>query len=457
MTRRWMTLGVAVAVAVAVAALVIVVLRADDSPAGWSAPVTLSPAGLVGSTESATSDDGTSVAVWSERSGGQWALMSAERPLGGRWSTPAPIVDSQLWRIRDISMAVNQRGDGVVAFAFWSRSRTVLLASVRPAGGRWGEPQVIAPVISGSYFPKAAIGQDGEAVVAWSTLGPRGAISVARRSSAGWSDPVAVLDTGDVFSTPELVVGPGGEAVLATSINRGSSAKPRLQLAVTRSEAAGALWRDMALPDPSVADSAQPTLAYDAQGRLNLMWARPARGATALVASRADGVDWSEASELDRGPVNGFGTVVAQPDAEGLVVAWVRWAVPSESITIRAARLGANPGAPSPPAVLDTFTLPAGPGLYRGPPSTSLSLAGGQSPTALWSRLLSLAPQSSADVVSASMDRSGTWSSATVVAPHAKNTWPLDAGSAEGTRIAAWATLTNPNGGPIDISVSESR
>lgn len=447
-------------VTAAVVAAVVTHRSADGPAGGWSDPVALAPAGLTDGVAAATSGDGTTTAVWGERRGSRWMLLSADRPLDGRWSAPVSIARVRPWHVRDVSVAVNSRGDAVVAFSYLNRSKGVQMASYRPSGGRWETPQAIAPVIAGGYAADAAIGTDGQALVAWSAqVGRIGEIAVARHADGHWSDSIDALDGGPISNAPVAAIGRSGEAIIAAIGSRDHS-HPRPILRAARSAGSGEPWTPMRLADARVSGMVQPAVALSDAGRATLAWARPAHGATALVASSAMGETWSAPVELDRGPRDGVGNIAVQATPTGSVVAWSRWIVADSRVTTRLVQLD-DRGAPGSVRTLDTFSIPPqrGPVHYRwiGPPAAPVVLASADAPRALWSRQVVREPVPEFEIRAAAAGAGGSWMNEGSVGAKAATSWPLSVGSFGGRTIAVWATLTDPNGGPIDVSVVEGR
>lgn len=64
-------------------------------------------------------------------------------------------------------VAVNARGDAVAVWVRGTRRAAMIVASLRPAGGDWGEPQAISRRGRPAIDPQAAIDAQGLAVVVW--------------------------------------------------------------------------------------------------------------------------------------------------------------------------------------------------------------------------------------------------------------------------------------------------
>jgi len=151
-------------------------VRAATRPAGgaWSAPQTLSTDG--GDADVAVDGDGNAVAVWNqyfytvdESTGAvvsRGIIDSATRPAGGAWSAPVAVSDPAA-SVGAPRVAVNGAGDAVATWIGGELPMPPVVASVRPAGGRWGPTQVLSEAGGPIYDTDVGIDQAGNAVVVW--------------------------------------------------------------------------------------------------------------------------------------------------------------------------------------------------------------------------------------------------------------------------------------------------
>jgi hypothetical protein len=105
-----------------------------------------------------------------------------------------------------LRLAANRRGDAVVTFWRYKGSGYQVFAALRPAGGRFGTPQVVADGKPG--FPVVAIDEQGNAAVA--TEGTRTIqVAVHRAGSDGFAPTVIVPGSAGATSGPGLAVTDG--------------------------------------------------------------------------------------------------------------------------------------------------------------------------------------------------------------------------------------------------------
>ena len=203
---------------------------AGDSVSGWYSyeqrekaaeldfrPATSSPwLGPLGISEKSPSDyagapprvaigvGGNAVAAWSRFTRTLPLTNEASyRPAGGTWQPPVAMPGRGTFS--PIGLGVDARGDAAAVWESGDREASVLEASVRPAAsGSWQPPQLIAESEErrqSDLFPRVgpnpalAVGEDGEAVLAWEAVrGNRRVVEVATGSaSTGVWQPAVVL------------------------------------------------------------------------------------------------------------------------------------------------------------------------------------------------------------------------------------------------------------------------
>lgn len=446
--RRVLVAGVAALALVAVALVAVLATRGGGEAPGWGSPRVLSGEG--GYVAAAVTGDGTTIAVWTRRTPEGIAVMSADRPAGGGWGAPRQIAAPRRWGVLFPDLAVNARGDAVVAFSYWSRQMAVLVAVHRPAGGDWEGPQAIGPVERGFYATGAAVGAEGGALVAWSTpFGARRGLRAAEwTGGVGWSDPVRIATPGGFEMNPRVAIAPDGTAFAALP-----------QGDVHRRAPSGGWARLPALPGEG--DVGDVALAVDADGRLTAAWTRLGPGARAtLSSSRLEESSWASTRVLDRaGGLRWFTPLVAAPSDGGVAVAWARWEREWTRVSVRAAT--AAPGGRLGPArELDAFAVPDLRGRFSaatpGPPPTRLVMGAGR-PMLLWDRLMTREPTFLSRLLAARPAADGTWSRPEPVTGEAYSGWPLSVGRTTTGAVAVWARFPARAGGPVEIVAADRR
>jgi hypothetical protein len=225
------------------------------------------------------------------------------KPAGGTWQPPVPMPG--LVTSSPIQLGVDAHGDAVAAWeAGTGRGGRALEASVRPAAsGRWQPPQLIAesgPMsLEGFRTPRVgpnpalAVGEGGEAVLAWEAVrGNRRVVEVATGSaSTGTWQPTVVLETwpdwpstgvlpsaatGNFRSTPiahpSVAIAADGEALVAWD-NASSLFRGTVDVALR--PAPGAPWQSPVAVANAAAEGVQ--VATNALGEAAIVWTRLAK------------------------------------------------------------------------------------------------------------------------------------------------------------------------------------
>jgi hypothetical protein len=158
--------------------------------AGWRPPETIAPRAetqLLSSPLVALDGRGTAISTWGVLTASGWSGAIAERRARTGWtgSRALPHVPEAL--------AVNERGDAVIA---WiepvSKGRRVALSWRRPAGG-WQQAELVSPAGQEAAAPRVALDARGGALVVWAVR--RGAadeslvVAAARSPRGSWTRP----------------------------------------------------------------------------------------------------------------------------------------------------------------------------------------------------------------------------------------------------------------------------
>src|SRR4051812_30564771 len=134
------------------------------------------------------------------------------------WTTPAWVAfEHSDVGFAAVAVAIADDGQGLVVYSQQSPSRVIWAASVTP-DGKVGEPAAVSSEGVPSFDPKVAIGSGGRAVITWSA-GPASArrIEAVTRSgaTAAFSTPTTVSAPGGRHLLSDVVLEPGGSAVIA--------------------------------------------------------------------------------------------------------------------------------------------------------------------------------------------------------------------------------------------------
>jgi hypothetical protein len=304
-------------------------LRASRRPPGgpWSAPVTIfGPAGDDMSPHVAIDSSGTAIVSWAVHHGapnGEFAVEAAVGLPDGTWSQPARVSGEGVVEL-DAGVVLDRAGNAVSVWAQNDGGNTsVVMASTRAAGGRWSAPERLSA--RGGLVQEVAFATDasGAATVVWNRLRvseDRAFVEAVERPAGGrWGAPEVLGTSDDLFRVDlRLAVGPSGAAAAVFGD----------RLAVRD---AGGRWSQGVNPFGPVIVGRGFELAVDARGEAFAVfeardeeigrWIGPA------FSHRPPGGRWSEPAMLDSDDIvphlatNAAGDLVAAWSGPGIQVA----------------------------------------------------------------------------------------------------------------------------------------
>lgn len=267
--------------------LVRVAVRPAHSP--WQPPDTLSHLGI--DPEAGLDGHGTAIVIWD----GPIGVEETERPAGAEWRSPKLVLPSGGGNPQ---VATNARGDAIIAAPQQAlhHSEGIEIA-MRSAGRSFSSPQMISGH-ENAFEPRVAMNARGDALVAWQVDSARGSLVRASfyRADAGWSRPRTVSDL-HAFSDSEshhVAIDERGDAIVVWFAQR-----HRPLFVEEASRDAEGRWRARrVLAKASTVE--QPEVGMDARGDTIVAWwedghewARvrpaPARWAAARMVSKSGG------------------------------------------------------------------------------------------------------------------------------------------------------------------------
>jgi hypothetical protein len=178
---------------------------------GWLAPQTVgTPRGEDPQEPQVASDasgDAIVVAPLQAHGQGSTGIQGAARPAGGTFSPPQRISHHREEAL-DPRIAMNARGDAIVVWDVQVPTGCLLRATFRPAGGAWGAPRTVPDgheYCRGSHT--VAIDQRGNAIVAWVAMqGSTMLVKTAGRGAKGrWSAQPVIGRASAVAEPPGAV------------------------------------------------------------------------------------------------------------------------------------------------------------------------------------------------------------------------------------------------------------
>ncbi len=205
--------------------------RSKSSSGSWGTVTEVSPALETTSVFPAVriSTAGFATAVWSDQ-GGVW---TADRPPASNWNPPKLLIPG----VSSPIFVMNSQGAAAIAWTVGgpASTSTSIMAVVRPAGGSWTAPQVVA---SGAHViaDHAGIGENGAVVVTWETYNSvcrkygcsvsSFALHASRQNAGagGWVDSGSMLGPDVAAHDARVAVDAAGGAMLVATNSSGAFA-----------------------------------------------------------------------------------------------------------------------------------------------------------------------------------------------------------------------------------------
>lgn len=294
----------------------------------WSTPVALS---LTGEDDYGISyqptvvvdAQGTATAIWVEDTDYSSAIRTRTRPRGGDWSEPVELTAREERAGETPQLAVDAHGN-VTAVWNWHEYEYgggVIQSATRPIGGDWSEPVDLSDSDVRCLYPQVAVNAQGNAVAVW-FAGGNGVQAARWTDGAGWEPTVTLSRPGDHL--PDVTIDPQGTA---TAVWESHDDVGRVVRASTSAPVGG--WStpvDLSVRDDAPWLGAEPQVTTDPAGNVTALWQNfyePYYNRV-TVARREAGRGWSAPVEI--GEANG----VIEPlrvaaDPQGYVTAlWSR-------------------------------------------------------------------------------------------------------------------------------------
>jgi hypothetical protein len=162
-----------------------------------------------------------------------------------------------------LAVAINDRGDAVIAWTASSDPYTALAAAYRPAGGSFGPPTFVS---ENGVRPAVAIDGQGDATIVFEGVNRTGPYPMMASEWPAGASPTAPREIGNNATRPTLVQGPGGD-LLAFWQSVGPSGPISVLAAFGRNGARLGPARPVL-----TADADRPHMALDAAGNAPAVW-----------------------------------------------------------------------------------------------------------------------------------------------------------------------------------------
>jgi hypothetical protein len=270
---------------------------------------------------------GDAVVAWSGRRGGRVAVRVVLGHPNGRWTSPATVSAPGEAAV-DPAPAVGTSGEAIVlwrAIAPRIGDNVVVRGTSRPAGGAWSRPLRVSQP-AGALVPRVAIDARGRALAVWPAFriaANRVCLQAVERGSPGRSWTTAAnlsRESRGYFSDVSLALSPRGDAVVVWSP---TSDAPNRVLAVRRT--AGGDWtRPLPISRAAAAGDGDPQVAVDPSGRAVAVWTHlngHSNRVTIEASASPPGGPWSAPVELSHAG-RAAGAVVDVGPGGGAIAAW---------------------------------------------------------------------------------------------------------------------------------------
>jgi hypothetical protein len=181
----------------------------------WQPPDALSHLGI--DPEVGVDGHGATVVIWD----GPLGIEEAERPAGAEWLPPKLVLPSGGGNPQ---IATDPRGDAIIAAPRRGRHGSEgIEVAMRSAGGSFSSPKMISGN-ENAFEPRVAMNARGDALVAWQTDARHGCPIGASfyRARAGWSRPRTISDA-DTFcesGNHRVAIDERGDAIVVWFVQR---------------------------------------------------------------------------------------------------------------------------------------------------------------------------------------------------------------------------------------------
>ena len=274
---------------------VTVVAAASAQPGTWTAPVVLSAGGQGWEAAAAIDGNGSSLALWDERTSMDH-IWSRPKPNAGDWGRVTQVSPgSPGLQTTSVFPAVRISSAGF-ATAVWTDSDGVWTAD-RPPDSKWNPSQLL---ISGASSPIFEMNSNGDAAVVWTVGGPTATqssvLAVLRPAGGVWTSQQTVA-SGVHITADHAGIGKNG-AVVATwesytaVCSEGFCSLSNYVLHAARQNPGIGAWVDSGALQGPDDDSHDARVAIDSAGEAMLV-AFSGSGAYVSATQGASGGAWS--------------------------------------------------------------------------------------------------------------------------------------------------------------------
>jgi hypothetical protein len=258
-----MTIGVALVIPAAAAAVPI-----------WSAADPLSEGGA-GVMDTAMGPHGDTAATWVGFIAGKLTAQVATRPPSGSFSPPLDLTPtSGEAEARTSHVAEDAAGEATVVWNASLEKSNYIVEAATVAGGVASAPVKLSAPGQNAVLPTVAVNERGDAIVAWTrSNGTHEIVQASFRHAGGnFGAPVDLSPLGGSAATtsPRVAIDAAGDATVAWQWSNGGA---EVIQEATRSAAAGSFTATETLSNPAEG-SIQPAVAMNTEGDTVVAWVR---------------------------------------------------------------------------------------------------------------------------------------------------------------------------------------
>jgi RTX calcium-binding nonapeptide repeat (4 copies) len=295
------------------------VVQAAVRPAGgdWGAAQDLSRPGEAAFSADVAIRAGRATAVWMALGDRHTAIQTSSRAIDGAWASPQTI-SGPIGNASAPVVAVDEAGGAAAAWRWSDGAFLVVQAAARSSDGVWSAPEVLSGPGRSTSQPLLAMDARGNAVLAWLRFnGSWTAAQVVSRAAGGsWDAPRDLSRRGGQARRLDLAMNSQGDAVVTWTQTLLTA---RADLWSSFRKAGSARWTNTLVSDDWYGLDAR--VALDEQGNATAVWAGQM---TISESFKPAGEAWQPNTLL-----SGYENITAQPAVttqrpENATAVWVR-------------------------------------------------------------------------------------------------------------------------------------
>lgn len=289
----------------------------------WTAPITLSAAGVTATSPAICSDpNGNAIAVWRETGG---ALRSARYNAATQvWSAPILIATGIATSAPEVSCDPN--GNAVAVWTSFIMGSLIAQASYFDVGlMTWSAPTLISLGGASATDPQVSVDSTGDAVAVWRRSGVIQS-STFDGGTLTWSAPITISSGGSTVADPQVGTDAAGSAIAVWE-----RSAPSVDIRAARFTKGGGWAAPVSIVAPAIVNR-NPILAVNDSLQAIAVWEGFDGANVTIQASSFDptGNTWSAVQDVDPGMVTLDTDVAIDNNGNGVAV-FERFVPPQEA------------------------------------------------------------------------------------------------------------------------------